>query len=154
MKRGAAAAREAARYEKKMTGPERAQRRYWQKLEWTHSIAERFPNVRSVTIDHAFKIDFPSPVYDTRSLDQRTYKADDKALFWHKCISRDCWEAQHGGESGFDLTETVSEAIQQRKPFVEGEVLCEAWQDISRVGLHRCLTSDQYQISIEYADSD
>jgi hypothetical protein len=138
------------RLERKLTGQQRSIRRHHELLRYAHAIRERFPGVVSITIQHASKIDFPSPVYDEPVRETRTYGPEDPALFWHACVSRDCIEGS-GAKSGHDLTEEILGAIRAREAVIEGRSVCMGWQDASRIGQHRCLTTDTFRAQITYA---
>lgn len=105
------------------------------------SIRERFPTLISLVISMTFKNcdcgSVPTP-------QEHKFSQESKAFFDFECPYIECVSG------GFNISEAVSDLVDNNGNEASGEITCQGWQDKERIHKHRCLLRMQYKIIASY----
>lgn len=104
-------------------------------------IKDRYPNVKSITLDMNYSDPDGFAMPHKRSI---VMNNEDYAYFKFDCPYRECVNGGH------DLNSVVSEMLKNNQEEIAGSLSCQGWQDEERINQHRCLCLLQYKIIIEY----
>src|SRR5262249_39577466 len=106
------------------------------------SLAEKFPNLKSLTVDLAyFEAD---GLTRNGALRYKVNLQHAKSVFSFVCPSRECF----GGD--FDLSEAVAGAVSRRKKIVEGERQCHGNQTRPNQAPVPCHYLLRYKLTLAY----
>ena len=106
------------------------------------SLAEKFPKLKSLTVDLAY--------FDTDGLTKTgglKYKVNvrhARSVFSFVCPNGECM----GGD--FDLSGAVAQAVTHQRNIVEGEIRCEGWRSKPKEGKLPCQNILRYKLSLGY----
>jgi hypothetical protein len=76
-----------------------------------------------------------------------TYGLELKALFHIACPFRECVTG------GFYLDPAVRDVVRAQATSASGERVCQGWENLERVGKHRCWLKARYEIQIKYGNT-
>jgi len=112
------------------------------RIDASPSLAEKFPNLKSLTVDLAY--------YDqtgrSRS-SQIKYTVNlghARSAFQFACHNHECV----GGN--FDLSLILAQAVSAGQKRVEGEVRCEGWRSRTTINTVACHNLLRYKLSLEF----
>lgn len=106
------------------------------------SLAEKFPNVKSLTVNLAY--------FDTDGLrknGEMTYKVNlhhAKSVFSFVCRNGECVAGD------FDLSGAVAEAVSGRRKIAEGQIQCQGWRTKAKQPKVPCHSLLRYKLSLAY----
>jgi len=130
---------------------EKAQRRALtehQRRVATGLIGERYPDVLELVFELQYEDPDGSainPSYQRPRPRREVRGPQASALFTFPCIeNRECIDG------GFDLTRTLDRMLRARQPQHTASLSCQGWQDLERIGAHRCLCSLTYTVTATY----
>ena len=113
-----------------------------QRLSDSASLADRFSDLKSLTVDLAY---FGSETLNKLgALKYTVTLTHAKSLFRFDCPNEECV----GGD--FDLSRLLAEAVAAHEPAVAGELVCQGWRNkatIDRVPCHHVL---RFRLSLGY----
>jgi hypothetical protein len=113
-----------------------------QRVNNSISLAEKFPNLKSLTVDLAY--------FDTDGLTKSgelRYTVNvqhAKSLFSFVCPSGECV----GGD--FDLSEAVTQAVTGRRKIAEGEIRCQGLRGRPKENKVPCRNLLRYKLTLGY----
>jgi len=113
-----------------------------QRVNSSVSLAEKFPKLKSLTVDLAY--------FDTDGLTKSgavRYKVNvhhAKSVFSFVCPSSDCM----GGD--FDLSGAVAQAVSDRRKIAEGEIRCHGSRTRPKEDTVPCHNLLRYKLSLGY----
>jgi len=106
------------------------------------SLAEKFPQLRSLTVDLAYFE--PDGLTRTGGLRYKVNVSHAKSIFSFVCPNGECV----GGD--FDLSAAVAEAVQARRKTVEGEIQCLGSHSKPKQQTVSCHNLLRYKLSLAY----
>jgi len=115
------------------------------RVEGSPSLAERYPEIKSLTVDLAYY----DPAGRSRN-SQIKYSVNlqhSRSVFQFACHNYECV----GGN--FDLSIELSRAVTARETYVDGEIRCEGWRNHAGIDTNPCRNLLRYELVLEYAAS-
>lgn len=116
-------------------------RLYANKIHSACSISDKYPNIKKIRIE--FKASSLSWEGAER-VSSQSYHPNDRAVFLVSCPNETCTGI------GFDLDNEVWELVRSKKHTCTGILRCENYEDAERYGKHKCGSTLEYSITIEY----
>lgn len=116
-------------------------RQYANKMYCARLISDQYPSIKEIRIE-----------YKTSSLSwegaervgSQCYYPNDRAIFLVGCPNSTCTGI------GFDLDNEVWKLAQSGRQTCRGSLRCENYEDAERYNKHRCGSTLEYSITIEY----
>jgi len=104
-------------------------------------IKDWYPQVKTLT----FELNYRDPDGLAQpSSETYTRGPEHSAFLKIQCPYRECING------GYDLTELISDMLNNNKLECHGKVSCQGWQDRNRIGKYRCLCELTYKITATY----
>ncbi len=112
-----------------------------ERLSTVPRMEERFPNVRHLAVNLVIS----APDHETEpTMNGRSFGPQALAYFQFRCKNVEC---SHGG---FDITDTITEAIDAGQTEVSGRRVCRGWHGKSRINQLRCHYELNFKVNIAY----
>jgi hypothetical protein len=116
-----------------------------QRANGSPSIADKFPQLRSLTVDLAyFNAD---SVGQTNEIKYTANLAHARSVFRFDCSNIECV----GGD--FDLSDALTNAYVEHRATAAGETRCQGWRSKTAVGNCRCQNLLRYTLHLGYESS-
>lgn len=116
-----------------------------QRAEDSATIAEKFPDLKALTIELAFQN--PEGGGSASQIRYCVNIDNAKSVFRFDCPNGECI----GGD--FDLSVELTEAVAGHHPTAAGEFRCQGWRSKALVGTQRCQHKLAYRLTLRYDDS-
>jgi len=113
----------------------------YQALRQAPLLKEKYPQLEELTIHMSFE----NPDWGGDPSDQDlSFHKKSKAFFDVKCPRVECING------GFNLSDAVSELIENKNIEATGNLICQGWQDREHINKHRCLLKMSFALKAEY----
>lgn len=115
------------------------------RMEASPSLAEKFPELKSLTVDLAYY----DPAGRSRN-SQIKYSVNlqhARSVFQFGCHNYECV----GGN--FDLSIVLARAVAARETYVDGEIRCEGWRNRAGIDSNPCHHLLRYELVLEFVES-
>jgi hypothetical protein len=133
-------------YESKPNLRKEFRRQESQRVEDSASLAETFPDLKSLTLNLAYFR--PGSFTRDSEIKYSVNLANAKSLFRLNCPNEQCV----GGD--FDLSPALSKAVASHQTTLSGEVICQGWLSQTASGQVPCRHILRYKLSAEYVLDD
>ena len=113
-----------------------------QRVNDSSSLAEKFPQLRSLTVDLAYY----SAEGGARSSEIKytVNLANAKSVFRFDCPNSECVRGD------FDLSDELTRAVATRRTTATGEKCCQGWLSKTTIGTIQCRNILRYKLSLGY----
>lgn len=113
-----------------------------QRIDASPSIAERFPELKSLQVD----LTYFNPAGTSRSshIKYTVNLTHARSAFHFGCHNHECV----GGN--FDLSAVLAQAVAARQTITSGEVRCEGWRSRTSIDTVHCHNLLRYTLTLEY----
>lgn len=113
-------------------------------MQGAPKLQEKFPQIRSIAVN----LTISPPDHETEpTLNGRSFGPNSLAFFQFRCKNVDC----HDG--GFDITDTLTEAINKGDKSVTGRRVCHGWHSKNRINQLRCHYELNFRTNINYHEN-
>ena len=113
-----------------------------QRASASETLANRFPELKSLTVDVAYFI--PENITRNSQVKYTVNLDTARSVFRLDCPNPECVRGD------FDLTKALEIAVTSRRKIVTGEMKCEGWMSKVTVDAMRCGRILRYNITLAY----